>query len=150
MPARKEEYHHAVQEGVEFHFLQNPVEILGNRDGWVTGLTVQKMQLGEPDASGRRRPLPIAGQTYNVPADIVVVAIGNNPNPLIPAALPGLQTNKHGGIIADEETMETSIPGIFAGGDIVLGAATVILAMGQGRKAAHAIHAWLTRTGETA
>jgi glutamate synthase (NADPH/NADH) small chain len=150
MPARKEEYHHAVQEGVEFHFLQNPVKILGNREGWVTGLTVQKMQLGEPDASGRRRPLPIAGQTSNVPADVVVVAIGNNPNPLIPAALPSLQMNKHGGIITDENTMETSVPGVFAGGDIVLGAATVILAMGQGRKAARAIHAWLTRTTEMA
>ena len=150
MPARKEEYHHAIQEGVEFHFLQNPVEILGNGEGWVTGLTVQQMQLGEPDASGRRRPLPIAGQTSHVPADVVVVAIGNDPNPLIPAALPGLQVNKHGGIITDEDTMETSVPGVFAGGDIVLGAATVILAMGQGRKAARAIHAWLMRTTETA
>jgi glutamate synthase (NADPH/NADH) small chain len=143
MPARKEEYHHAVQEGVEFHFLQNPIEILGNSEGWVTGLRIQQMQLGEPDASGRRRPLPVAGQTSNAPADVVVVAIGNNPNPLIPSALPGLQTNKHGGIITNDETMETSIPGVFAGGDIVLGAATVILAMGQGRKAARAIHAWL-------
>ncbi|MCX6097796.1 MAG: NADPH-dependent glutamate synthase [Caldiserica bacterium] len=150
MPARKEEYHHAVQEGIEVHFLQNPVEILGNPGGWVTGLTVQQMQLGEPDASGRRRPLPIPGQISNVPADVVVVAIGNSPNPLIPAALPGLGVNKHGGIVTDEETMETSIPGIFAGGDIVLGAATVILAMGQGRKAAGAIHAWLTRATEVA
>ena len=144
MPARKEEYHHATQEGVEFHFLENPLEILGGTDGWVTGLTVQKMQLGEPDASGRRRPLPIAGQTSNVPADVVVVAIGNNPNPLIPAALPGLQVNQHGGIVTNEDTMETSVPGVFAGGDIVLGAATVILAMGQGRKAARAIHAYLS------
>ena len=144
MPARKEEYHHATQEGVEFHFLENPLEILGGTEGWVTGLTVQKMQLGEPDASGRRRPLPIAGQTSNVPADVVVVAIGNNPNPLIPAALPGLQVNQHGGIVTNEDTMETSVPGVFAGGDIVLGAATVILAMGQGRKAARAIHAYLS------
>jgi glutamate synthase (NADPH/NADH) small chain len=145
MPARKEEYHHAVQEGVEFHFLQNPIEILGDSEGWVTGLRIQQMQLGEPDASGRRRPLPVAGQTSNALADVVVVAIGNNPNPLIPSALPGLQINKHGGIITNEDTMETSIPGIFAGGDIVLGAATVILAMGQGRKAARAIHGWLMR-----
>jgi glutamate synthase (NADPH/NADH) small chain len=145
MPARKEEYHHAVQEGVEFHFLQNPIEILGNSEGWVTGLKIQQMQLGEPDASGRRRPLPVAGQTSNAPADVVVVAIGNNPNPLIPSALPGLQTNSHGAIITNDETMETSVPGVFAGGDIVLGAATVILAMGQGRKAARAIHAWLMR-----
>ena len=144
MPARKEEYHHAIQEGVEFRFLENPLEILGGTDGWVTGLTVQKMQLGEPDASGRRRPLPIAGETSNVPADVVVVAIGNNPNPLIPAALPGLQLNQHGGIVTNEDTMETSVPGVFAGGDIVLGAATVILAMGQGRKAARAIHAYLS------
>jgi glutamate synthase (NADPH/NADH) small chain len=143
MPARKEEYRHAVQEGVEFHFLQNPIEILGNSEGWVTGLRIQQMQLGEPDASGRRRPLPVAGQTSNAPADVVVVAIGNNPNPLIPSALPGLQTNKHGAIITNDETMETSIPGVFAGGDIVLGAATVILAMGQGRQAARAIHSWL-------
>jgi glutamate synthase (NADPH/NADH) small chain len=147
MPARKEEYQHATQEGVEFRFLENPVEILGGTDGWVTGLTVQKMQLGEPDASGRRRPLPIAGQTSNVPADVVVVAIGNNPNPLIPAALPGLQVNQHGGIVTNEDTMETSVPGVFAGGDIVLGAATVILAMGQGRKAARAIHAYLSSRG---
>jgi glutamate synthase (NADPH/NADH) small chain len=108
------------------------------------------MQLGEPDASGRRRPLPIAGQTSDVPADVVVVGIGNNPNPLIPAALPSLQMNRHGGIITDEDTMETSVPGIFAGGDIVLGAATVILAMGQGRQAARAIHAWLTKTANLA
>ena len=144
MPARKEEYQHATQEGVEFRFLENPLEILGGTDGWVTGLTVQKMQLGEPDASGRRRPLPVAGQTSNVPADVVVVAIGNNPNPLIPTALPGLQVNQHGGIVTNEDTMETSVPGVFAGGDIVLGAATVILAMGQGRKAARAIHAYLS------
>lgn len=145
MPARKEEYHHALQEGVEFHFLQNPTEILGNSQGWVTGLTVQQMQLGEPDASGRRRPLPIPGQVSTVLADLVIVAIGNAPNPLIPAALPGLEMNRHGGIVVNEETMETSIPGIFAGGDIVLGSATVILAMGEGRKAARAIHSWLMK-----
>jgi glutamate synthase (NADPH/NADH) small chain len=150
MPARKEEYHHAVQEGVEFHFLQNPLEVLGNPDGWVSGLTLQKMQLGEPDASGRRRPLPVPGRTSTISADVVVVAIGNNPNPLIPAALPSLQMNRHGGIITNEETMETSVPGVFAGGDIVLGAATVILAMGQGRKAAQAIHALLMKTTATA
>lgn len=145
MPARKEEYHHALQEGVEFRFLQSPLEILGNDQGWVTGLSMQHMQLGEPDASGRRRPLPIPGQVTREPADLVIVAIGNAPNPLIPAALPGLEMNKHGGIVVNEETMETSIPGIFAGGDIVLGSATVILAMGEGRKAARAIHAWLTK-----
>lgn len=144
MPARKEEVHHARQEGVEFDFLESPTEILGNQDGWVTGLTMQKMQLGEPDASGRRRPIPIPGQVETIPADIVIVAIGNNPNPLIASALPGLELNRHGGIVANEETMETSIPGIYAGGDIVLGAATVILAMGEGRKAARAIHAKLT------
>ncbi|MGB9666699.1 MAG: FAD-dependent oxidoreductase, partial [Candidatus Cryosericum sp.] len=128
-----------------FRFLQSPLEILGNDQGWVTGLNMQHMQLGEPDASGRRRPLPIPGQVTREPADLVIVAIGNAPNPLIPAALPGLEMNKHGGIVVNEETMETSIPGIFAGGDIVLGSATVILAMGEGRKAARAIHAWLTK-----
>lgn len=145
MPARREEYVHAMEEGVQFSFLQNPIEILGNDEGWVAGLRIQQMQLGEPDASGRRRPLPVPGQTSDMPADVVVVAIGNNPNPLIPSVLPGLATNSHGAIVTDSETMETSIPSVYAGGDIVLGAATVILAMGQGRKAARAIHDRLAR-----
>jgi glutamate synthase (NADPH/NADH) small chain len=140
MPARTEEVHHAVEEGVSFRFLEAPLEIVGTQEGWVQGITTQKMALGEPDGSGRRRPVPIPGATDHVEADVVVVAIGSAPNPLIPSALPDLRVNRDGGVVVNEETMETSVPGIFAGGDIVLGSATVILAMGQGRVAARAIH----------
>ncbi len=143
MPARNEEIHHAKEEGVEFHLLVNPIRILGNDDGWVTGMEMVRMQLGEPDASGRRRPVPIEGSEFKFDVDVVIVAIGNSPNPLVPRETPGLNVNKWGGIIVDETTGATSLPGVYAGGDIVLGAATVILAMGEGRRAAEAMHAYM-------
>lgn len=144
MPARVEEVQHAREEGVQFLLLTNPVEILGNERGWVRGVRVIRMALGEPDASGRRRPVPVDGSEYVLEVDAVIEAIGNGPNPLVPATTPGLETNKWGNITADSETGKTSKRGVFAGGDIVLGAATVILAMGEGRKAARAIDVYLT------
>jgi glutamate synthase (NADPH/NADH) small chain len=144
MPARVEEVHHAKEEGVEFRLLQDAIEILGNEDGWVTGCKCLKMELGEPDASGRRRPVPMAGSEFVIPADVVVVAIGNGPNPLIPRSTPDIQTNKWGNITADKDSAKTTMRGVWAGGDIVLGAATVILAMGEGRRAAKSIHEYLT------
>ena len=146
-PARIEEIERAREEGVEFRLLADATEILGDEDGWVRAVKCVKMQLGEPDASGRRRPIPIEGSEFEIPADVVVVAIGNGANPLIPMTTPGLETNKWGNIVADPETLKTSLKGVWAGGDIVLGAATVILAMGQGRKAAKSIHEYLI-TGE--
>jgi glutamate synthase (NADPH) small chain len=146
MPARIEEIHHAEEEGIEFHFLTNPVRFLGNDEGWVTEVESQRMELGEPDASGRRRPVPVKGSEFRLPVDIVVMSIGNGANPLVPATTPGLDTNKWGNILADQETGKTSKKGVFAGGDIVIGAATVILAMGAGRKAAAAMHEYL-KTG---
>jgi glutamate synthase (NADPH/NADH) small chain len=118
--------------------LTNPVEILGDEKGWVKGLRCIKMELGEPDDSGRRRPLPVEGSEFTMPMDVVVVAVGQGPNPLIPRTTAGLDTNKWGNIIADE-TGTTSMPGVFAGGDVVTGSATVILAMGAGKDAAKAI-----------
>jgi glutamate synthase (NADPH/NADH) small chain len=144
LPARREEVHHAEEEGVQFHFLTLPVEILGNEDGWVCGMKCQRMELGEPDESGRRRPIPVAGSEFTLEVDMVVVAIGTGANPLIPSTTSDLQTNKWGYIVADPETGATSKKGVFAGGDIVTGSATVILAMGAGRKAADAIHKYLT------
>jgi glutamate synthase (NADPH/NADH) small chain len=144
MPARVEEIHHAQEEGVEFRLLQDSIEILGNEAGWVTGVKCLKMELGEPDASGRRRPVPIEGSEFVIPADVVVVSIGNGPNPLVPRSTPAIQTNKWGNILADPDTAKTSMKGVWAGGDIVLGAATVILAMGEGRKAARSIHEYLS------
>ncbi len=141
-PARVEEVHHAEQEGVEFHFLSNPLEIIGE-NGWVKGLRCQKMELGEPDDSGRRRPVPIPDSEYVLDADTVVIAIGTDTNPIIGQTTPGLELNKWGYIITDEETQMTSVPGIFAGGDIVTGSATVILAMGAGKKAAAGILQYL-------
>jgi homotetrameric NADPH-dependent glutamate synthase len=135
-PARVEELEHAIEEGIEFQWLTAPVEILGNRDGWVTGMRVQKMELGEPDASGRRSPVPVAGSEYPVDVDTVIYALGTTANPIIAQTTPGLKTNKWGYIQVDEHTGMTSLPGVFAGGDIVTGAATVILAMGAGRRAA--------------
>jgi glutamate synthase (NADPH/NADH) small chain len=143
LPARREEVHHAEEEGVQFHFLTLPVEILGNEDGWVCGMKCQRMELGEPDESGRRRPIPVAGSEFTLEVDMVVVAIGTGANPLIPSTTSDLQTNKWGYIVADPETGATSKKGVFAGGDIVTGSATVILAMGAGRKAADAIHKYL-------
>ena len=144
MPARLEEVHHAKEEGIIFKLLTNPVRILGTEDGWVKGMECVEMVLGEPDASGRRRPIPKAGSEHVIDVETVVIAIGQTPNPLIKSTTPGLKTQKWGGIIADEETGATSIEGVYAGGDAVTGAATVILAMGAGKKAAKAIDEYLS------
>ena len=138
-PARLEELHHAKEEGIIFKFLNNPVAIKANEDGWVEKMEIVKQELGEPDASGRRSPVPIEGSNYDIDVDTVVIAIGQSPNPLIRHTTPGLDVQKWGGIIVDEETMESSKDGVYAGGDTVTGAATVILAMGAGKKAAAAI-----------
>ena len=143
MPARKEEVHHAREEGVEFLMLQNAKRILGDADMKVTAIECLKYELGEPDASGRRSPVPIPGSEFTLDVDTVVVAVGNASNPLIPATTEGLEINKRGNIVVNPETNMTSIPGVFAGGDIVLGAATVILAMGEGRRAAAGICSYL-------
>jgi glutamate synthase (NADPH/NADH) small chain len=135
-PARAEELEHAIQEGVQFHWLTNPVEIRGNAQGWVTGVVCQHMELGEPDSSGRRRPVPVPGSEFPMELDTVVYALGTSANPIIAQTTPGLETNRWGYIQVDERTGMTSIPGVFAGGDIVTGSATVILAMGAGRRAA--------------
>ena len=140
MPARKEEIQHAKEEGIIFKLLCNPTEIIGDENGTVKGMQCIEMELGEPDASGRRRPIPKADSKFLLEVDTVVVAIGNSPNPLIKNTTPGLETQKWGGIVADEETGRTSKARVYAGGDAVTGAATVILAMGAGKKAAAAIH----------
>jgi glutamate synthase (NADPH/NADH) small chain len=142
MPARVEEVHHAKEEGIDFRILQNPKRILGNEDGYVTGMECLKYELGEPDDSGRRRPVPIEGSEFTLDVDTVIVAIGNGANPLIGQTTPGLDLNQWGNIVVDE-TCKTSLDGVYAGGDIVLGAATVILAMGQGRTAAAGINEYL-------
>ncbi len=142
MPARAEEIHHAEEEGVQFHFLTAPVEILGNTERWVSGLKCIRMQPGPPDETGRARPVPVAGSEFVLPCDVVVVAIGTRANPLLTATCPELELDRRGNILVDENGM-TSLPGVFAGGDIVRGAATVILAMGDGKRAARAIDAWL-------
>lgn len=142
MPARAEEIHHAEEEGIQFEFLVAPLEILGNDKKWVTGMKCVRMQLGEPDATGRARPVAIAGSEFIVPCDIVVVAVGTRANPLLTATCPDLKLNKWGNIIVDDAGM-TSLPGVFAGGDIVRGAATVILAMGDGKRAAKSISEFL-------
>jgi glutamate synthase (NADPH/NADH) small chain len=144
MPARGEEVHHAEEEGVVFHLLTNPIRILTDEQNRVTGMECIQMELGEPDASGRRRPVPVKGSEFVVPADTVIISIGNRPNPLVPQTSSDIEVTRHGTIIADPETMATSKPGVFAAGDIVSGAATVISAMGQGKKAARAIHNFLT------
>ncbi len=144
MPARVEEIRHAEQEGIEFLFLVAPLEVLGDDKGWVRGVRLQKMALGEPDSSGRRRPVPIKGSEFELPADIVVVAIGTMANPLLTSTCPDLKLNKWGNIEVDEKQM-TSIPGVFAGGDIVRGGATVILAMGDGKNAAASIDEYLRK-----
>ncbi len=136
LPARAEEVHHAVEEGVKFKLLTSPVKIVGNETGWAVGVTCQKMQLGEADASGRRRPVPIEGDYFDIECDTIIVAIGNAANPLVPSTTKNLETNKWGNIVADLDTGKTSKDRVWAGGDIVTGAATVILAMGAGRKAA--------------
>lgn len=143
MPARVEEVHHAQEEGIEFVMLTNPLEFLGDEKGWLTDVKLQKMELGEPDDSGRRRPVPIKGSEYIMPIDMAIVAIGNGSNPIIQKTTPDLAFNKRGNIIVDEANMKTSKKGVFAGGDIVTGGATVILAMGAGRTAAKAIDEYL-------
>ncbi len=145
MPGRDEEIHHAEEEGIKFKLLNNPVRIIGDDHHRVVAMECIKMELGEPDDSGRRRPIPIEGSEFTMELDTVIVAIGNKPNPLIPQTMPELETTKWGTIVVDEETMATSVPGVYAGGDIVSGAATVILAMGQGRIAADAINQYLTK-----
>lgn len=143
MPARKEEIKHAQEEGIEFLNLNSPVEYFADKNGRVNRMRLQKMELGEPDASGRRRPVPIEGSEYELDADLVVVSVGVSPNPLIPQSLPGLNVSRWGTIIVDENERQSSIPELFAGGDIVRGGATVILAMGDGRNAAAGIHKYL-------
>ncbi len=138
-PARLEELHHAKEEGIIFRFLNNPAQVIGDENGWVKGLEVVKQELGEPDASGRRRPVPVEGSNYVIDVETVVIAIGQSPNPLIRQTTPGLECQRWGGIIVNEETMESSKENVYAGGDTVTGAATVILAMGAGKKAAAAI-----------
>jgi glutamate synthase (NADPH) small chain len=143
MPARIEEIHHAEEEGVQFYLLTAPTRFLGDDNGWVTGVECLRMELGEPDESGRRRPIPVKGSEFQLECDLAVVAIGAGANPLLPTTTPGLELNKRGYIVADLETGKTTKPGVWAGGDIVTGSATVILAMGAGRKAANSIHEYL-------
>ncbi|WP_339736977.1 NADPH-dependent glutamate synthase [uncultured Sunxiuqinia sp.] len=143
MPARVEEVLHAEEEGIEFLNLNNPIEYFADENGRVNRMRLQKMELGEPDASGRRRPVVVEGSEYDIPVDVVVVAIGVSPNPLVPSELPELKVSRWGTIEVDPETMQSSIPDLFAGGDIVRGGATVILAMGDGRRAAAGMHQYL-------
>ena len=143
MPARAEEIHHAIEEGIEFLYLVSPLKFNGDSNGWLKSVTIQKMELGEPDHSGRRKPIPIPNQIEDIEIDAAIVAIGNGSNPIINQTTPDLNVNKWGNILVDSETMETNKPGVFAGGDIVTGGATVILAMGAGRKAAKSINEFL-------
>ena len=144
LPARAEEVHHAKEEGIIFNLLTNPTEILTDEKGWVKGMTVRKMELGEPDASGRRRPVEIEGSDYTIDVDTVIMALGTSPNPLIASTTGGLEINKHRCIVADEANGQTSREGVFAGGDAVTGAATVILAMEAGKAGARGIHEYLS------
>ena len=151
MGARVEEYHHAIEEGVRFEWLTNPLEVVDDGSGWVAGLRCQKMKLGEADASGRARPIPIEGSEFVLPVDNVILAIGTTPNPLLTRTTSGLLTNKKGCLMADEQTGLTSKALVYAGGDAVTGAATVILAAGAGKRSAMAIHEALAeRRGEKA
>ena len=143
MPARDEEIHHAEEEGVIFQLLSNPAEFHGNSNNWLKEVECVQMELGEPDDSGRRRPVPIEGANFRVPIDVAVIAIGNSPNPLIPNTTPDIETGRWGNIVTDLETGKTSKPGVFAGGDVATGAATVILAMGAGKIAARGIHEYV-------
>ena len=144
MPARAEEKHHAKEEGIEFKTLCNPIEILSDADGRACGMKCIRMELGEPDASGRRRPIEIEGSEFILDVDTVIMSLGTSPNPLIRSTTPGLDTNRKGCLIVDENEMTTR-QGVFAGGDAVTGAATVILAMGAGKKGAAAIHDFLSK-----
>ena len=143
LPARREEVEHAMEEGIEFRFLTNPVEVLAGEQGWMRGVRCQRMELGEPDASGRRRPVAVEGSEFDLEMDCMIMALGTSPNPLIKSTTQGLETQKWGGIVADEATGLTSREGIYAGGDAVTGAATVILAMGAGKNAAAAIDEYI-------
>ncbi len=145
MPARREEVGHAKEEGVEFYTLHNPIEYIGDDKGFVKAMRVQKMQLGEPDASGRRRPVPIEGPIEEIPVDIVIVAVGVSPNQLVPSSIKGLEVSNRHTIVVNDDTMQSNIADLFAGGDIVRGGATVILAMGDGRKAAQHMHEVLSQ-----
>jgi glutamate synthase (NADPH) small chain len=149
MPARAEEVHHGEEEGVVFHILTNPTRILSDDNNRVTGMECLKMELGEPDASGRRRPVPIKGSEFVIPADTVIVSIGNMPNPLVPQTSAEIEVSRHGTIVANPQTMATSKPGVFAAGDIVSGAATVISAMGQAKIAARSIHRFVMGGAES-
>lgn len=144
MPARKDEIHHAKEEDIDFRLLTNPIQVLGDANNWVRAIKCIKMELGEPDESGRRRPIPIKGSEFEIPVDTVIVAIGNGPNPLLLKATPDIKLNKWGNIDADESTLATTKKGVYAGGDIVTGAATVIQAMGQGKIASRSIDKFLT------
>ena len=144
MPARREEVHHAIEEGVQFELLTAPVRVLG-KDGWVTGMECIRMELSDPDESGRRRPVPIKGSEYEMPVDIVIIAVGTSANPLVPKSATNMEINKWGYIVADDETGKTTREGVYAGGDIVTGSATVISAMGAGRRAAAAMHEYLSK-----
>lgn len=145
LPARVEEVHHAKEEGIIFDLLQNPKEILVDENGWVKGIRIIKMELGEPDESGRRRPVEVPGSEYEIACDTVIMSLGTSPNPLISSTTAGLDTNRWQCIVAEEENGQTSKAGVFAGGDAVTGAATVILAMGAGKAAAKGIHEYLTK-----
>src|SRR5215467_15806714 len=144
MPARAEEVKHAKQEGIDFQVLTAPVEFISDSKGWLTAARCVRMELGEPDSSGRRRPVPKAGSEFDLPLSVAIIAIGTTANPIVQSTTPGLDTNKRGYIQASEETQRTTRKGVFAGGDIVTGAATVILAMGAGRRAAKSIHEYLS------
>jgi len=146
MPARVEEIHHAEEEGIELRLLTNPVRVLGNRSGWVEGLECVRMELGEPDESGRRRPVAVPGSEHVLRVQTVIEAVGQKPNPIVQATTPGLATGRNG-VVRVSDSQETSRPGVFAGGDVARGGATVILAMRDGRRAASAIHEYLTRDG---
>ena len=142
LPARKEEVHHAKEEGIEFRMLTNPTRVLGDEKGWVTGLSCVEMELGEPDESGRRSPVVKQGSDFNIDCDVVIMALGTSPNPLLKQTTSGLETTRRGCIVADDNGATTR-QGVFAGGDAVTGAATVILAMGAGRRAAKSINEYV-------
>jgi glutamate synthase (NADPH/NADH) small chain len=146
MPARKEEVENAEEEGIIFKFLVNPKRFIGNDEGWITAVECYEMELGEPDASGRRRPIVKENSEFTIEADVAIVALGTTPNPLIPSTTKGLETRNNGTVVADEETGKTVKEGVWAGGDVVTGAATVISAMGAGKRAAASIDAYLTNS----
>ena len=145
LPARAEEVHHAKEEGIIFNLLTNPKEITVDENGWVKGMKVIRMELGEPDASGRRRPVEVPGSEFEIACDTVIMSLGTSPNPLISSTTAGLEINRRKCIVANEENGQTSKAAVFAGGDAVTGAATVILAMGAGKAGAKGIHEYLSQ-----